>query len=57
MFAIGGDEGLSPAVTGKAALTLSLSKMTLPHRLARVVLLEQLYRAYTLIRGEPYHKK
>lgn len=55
-FAIGGDEGLAPAVREKATLLLSLSKMTLPHRLARLVLLEQLYRAFTLIRGEPYHK-
>ena len=55
-FAIGGDEGLAPAVREKAALVLSLSKLTLPHRLARLVLLEQLYRAYTLLRGEPYHK-
>jgi 23S rRNA (pseudouridine1915-N3)-methyltransferase len=55
-FAIGGDEGLAPAVREKAALVLSLSKMTLPHRLARLVLLEQLYRAFTLVRGEPYHK-
>jgi 23S rRNA (pseudouridine1915-N3)-methyltransferase len=56
VFAIGGDEGLAAAVRERAALTLSLSKMTLPHRLARLVLLEQLYRAFTLIRGEPYHK-
>lgn len=56
VFAIGGDEGLSDAVKQRANLTLSLSKMTLPHRLARVVLVEQIYRAYTLIRGEPYHK-
>jgi 23S rRNA (pseudouridine1915-N3)-methyltransferase len=55
-FAIGGDEGLAPAVREKAALVLSLSRMTLPHRLARLVLLEQLYRAFTLLRGEPYHK-
>lgn len=55
-FAVGGDEGLAPAVREKAALVLSLSKMTLPHRLARLVLLEQLYRAFTLLRGEPYHK-
>jgi 23S rRNA (pseudouridine1915-N3)-methyltransferase len=55
-FAIGGDEGLAPAVREKATLLLSLSKLTLPHRLARLVLLEQLYRAFTIVRGEPYHK-
>lgn len=55
-FAIGGDEGLAPQVREKATLLLSLSKMTLPHRLARLVLMEQLYRACTLLRGEPYHK-
>ena len=55
-FAIGGDEGLSDAVREKAALVLSLSKMTLPHRLARLVLLEQLYRAFTILKREPYHK-
>ena len=55
-FAIGGDEGLSPAVRDRAVMVLSLSKLTLPHRLARLVLLEQLYRAFTLIRREPYHK-
>jgi 23S rRNA (pseudouridine1915-N3)-methyltransferase len=56
LVVIGGDEGLSAQVTGAAHLTLSLSKMTLPHRLARVVIAEQLYRAFTLLRGEPYHK-
>jgi len=55
-FAVGGDEGLDPAVLARAALVLSLSRMTLPHRLARVVISEQLYRAFTLLRGEPYHK-
>lgn len=53
---IGGDEGLDETVRQKAHLVLSLSKMTLPHRLARVLILEQLYRGFTLLRGEPYHK-
>lgn len=56
VFVIGGDEGLSEQVVKQAQLTLSLSKLTLPHRLAKLVLAEQLYRAFTLIRGEPYHK-
>lgn len=55
-FAIGGDEGLDAAVVAKAEVVLSLSRMTLPHRLARVVLMEQLYRGFTLLRGEPYHR-
>ena len=55
-FAIGGDEGLDPAVRQSAQLVLQLSSMTLPHRLARVVIAEQLYRAFTLLKGEPYHK-
>ncbi|AEI62432.1 23S rRNA (pseudouridine(1915)-N(3))-methyltransferase RlmH [Corallococcus macrosporus] len=56
LFIIGGDEGLDASVRDAANLTLSLSKMTLPHRLARVVLIEQLYRAFTILKGEPYHK-
>jgi 23S rRNA (pseudouridine1915-N3)-methyltransferase len=55
-FALGGDDGLERSVLERAWMVLSLSKMTLPHRLARVVLMEQLYRAHTLIRGEPYHR-
>ncbi len=55
-FLIGGDEGLSDEVRARADLVLSLSKMTLPHRLARAVLMEQVYRAFTILRGEPYHR-
>ena len=55
-FVIGGAFGLAPAIRGKAALTLSLAPWTLPHELARLVLAEQIYRAGTLVRGEPYHK-
>lgn len=55
-FVIGGDEGLSDAVREKAGLVLSLSAMTLPHRLARLILVEQVYRGFSILRGEPYHK-
>jgi 23S rRNA (pseudouridine1915-N3)-methyltransferase len=53
---VGGDEGLSPEVRDQARFVWSLSKLTLPHRLARVVALEQLYRAFEILRGGPYHK-
>jgi 23S rRNA (pseudouridine1915-N3)-methyltransferase len=55
-FVLGGDEGLDTSVRARAWKVLSLSPMTFPHRLARLVLLEQLYRGFTLLRGEPYHK-
>lgn len=55
-FAIGGDEGLSEEVRQRAGLVLSLSAMVMPHRLVRLVLAEQVYRAFTILRGEPYHK-
>ncbi len=56
IFCIGGDEGLGREVIDRSSLTLSLSRFTLPHRLARLVLVEQLYRAFTILRGEAYHK-
>jgi len=55
-FVIGPAEGLPPEVAARADRKLSLSKLTLPHRLARLLLAEQLYRAMTIIRGEPYSK-
>lgn len=55
-FVIGGPVGLAPAVLEKAGDLFSLSLLTFPHELARVVLLEQLYRAMTILGGEPYHK-
>jgi 23S rRNA (pseudouridine1915-N3)-methyltransferase len=55
IFAIGGADGFSDATRQAAQLTISLGKMTLTHELARVVLLEQLYRAFTILKGHPYH--
>ena len=55
-LAIGGDEGLEKPVRDAADFVWSLGKLTLPHRLARVVVLEQLYRAFEILRGGPYHK-
>lgn len=56
IFVMGGDVGLDQSVRQRADDVLSLSAMTLPHQLARVVLLEQIYRACTLMRNIPYHK-
>lgn len=55
-FIIGGSLGLSGMVSQRADLKLSFSKMTFPHQLMRVILLEQLYRSYKINRNEPYHK-
>ena len=54
-FVVGGADGIPAALVSKAHLRLSLSALTLPHRIARLVLCEQIYRALTIIRGEPYH--
>ncbi|MCZ8517638.1 23S rRNA (pseudouridine(1915)-N(3))-methyltransferase RlmH [Paenibacillus filicis] len=55
-FVIGGSLGLAPAVLARAELKLSFGRMTLPHQLMRLVLVEQVYRAFKIMRGEPYHK-
>ena len=56
VFIIGGSDGVSDAVRARANETLSFGRITMPHNLARVVLLEQIYRAIKISRGEPYHK-
>ena len=55
-FLLGGPYGLEEGLKKGAGFRLSLSPMTLPHGMARMLLLEQIYRAFTLLRGEPYHK-
>ena len=54
---IGGADGLAPAILDKAETTLALSRLTLPHALARVLLAEQLYRAVSLLNNHPYHRE
>jgi 23S rRNA (pseudouridine1915-N3)-methyltransferase len=54
-FVLGGAMGLDESVTGKADTMLALSRWTLTHEMARLVLLEQLYRAFTIIKGKTYH--
>ena len=55
LFAIGGSDGFSDDARRLGGFSLSLGKMTLPHELARIVLLEQLYRAFTILKKHPYH--
>ena len=56
VFVIGGSLGLHHSVSDRADYKLSFSKMTYPHQLMRVILLEQIYRSYRIIHNEPYHK-
>lgn len=55
-FVVGGSLGLSPEVIRRADMRLSFGRMTLPHQLMRLVLVEQIYRAFKINRGEPYHR-
>ena len=55
LFAVGGSDGFSDDARRHAGLILSLGKMTLPHELARVIILEQIYRALTILNNHPYH--
>ena len=55
-FIIGGPDGLAKGLINNGDLCLSLSDLTFPHRMVRLILLEQLYRCFKIIRGEPYHR-
>jgi 23S rRNA (pseudouridine1915-N3)-methyltransferase len=57
VFIIGGADGLAAAIRNSADQVLALSALTLPHALARILLAEQLYRAVSLIKGHPYHRR
>ena len=57
VIAIGGADGLGDAVRARAARLLSFGKLTIAHRLVRVLVLEQLYRGVKILRGEPYHRE
>lgn len=56
IFVIGGSIGLGKEVVKRSDFALSFSKMTFPHQLMRVILLEQIYRSYRIMSGQPYHK-
>lgn len=56
VFVVGGSLGLSSEVLSRADEKISFSKMTFPHQLMRIILLEQIYRSYRIMKGEPYHK-
>ncbi len=55
-FVLGGADGVNEAVRARAGMCWSLSPLTLPHQLARLLVLEQLYRAWSIVRGHPYHR-
>jgi 23S rRNA (pseudouridine1915-N3)-methyltransferase len=55
-FVIGGDDGIAPSLRDKASVKIAFGSATWPHRLVRVMLLEQLYRAVTILSGHPYHR-